>query len=77
MSKSVVLEMSKEYTVCKFSWFQVTMKVSPSFLFFKKLFPKCLQGRNHRSMYTVFEKTLIVSILCLGYKDGHINLNVC
>lgn len=76
MSESLMLEMSKEYILfMNFRDFELYESVS-SFLafFFFDLFPKCLQAGNHRSMYNVFWKTLVISVLWVGYKNSHINL---
>lgn len=75
MSESLMPETSKEYILfIKFCDFELYATV-PSFLgFFQTLLPKCLQAGDHRSVYTVFWKTLIISMLWLGYKNRHINL---
>lgn len=75
MSESLMPETSKEYILfINFSDFELYETV-PSFLgFFQELLPKCLQAGDHRSMYTVFWMTLIISMLWLGYKNSHINL---
>lgn len=76
MSESLMLEMSKEYILLiNFHDFELYESTSSCLaFFFWKLFPKCLQAGDHRSMYTVFWKTLVISVLWLGYKNSHINL---
>lgn len=75
MSESLMLETSKEYILfINFRDFELYESVSSFLVFFQKLFPKCLQAGDYRSVYTVFWKTFIISMLWLGYRNSHINL---